>query len=797
MGLKWQIRSRWRAWVDRYSASEGDFVLEAVVPALLALSLLGAAIAGTFSLIVRALLGVFGLGLVLVGLHRRLSRARRTRELTEHALRRAERAQSHAERINQAGLAFASAERPGILRAGLAAAVDLARGSAIEASIVTRNVDGELVVEATSLQRTLPYLPAIDLEPLLGTRRDEPASDAPQDAPQDTPLDVPFDTPLDTPLDAPLMRPRAELARALAMSHTQGTVLLVPMWARGSLVGLLAVGFDGRLADDEVEAIGTLSALLCSALTREQLHARLVHARSEAHFQSLVQNATDLILVVREDLLITYQSPSVERILGYPSNSLVGKGITTLTDPDQTSSLVAALTQAADSECGGVPALLRSDWLDASGQSRCMELQITNRLDEPAILGLVLNVTDVTDRLEASEALERSEATLRQVHKLDALGRLAGGIAHDFNNILGVIMMTASSLRNELMGKEDDRETIEELEHAALRGAQLTRQLLTFSRADTPAPELTDVGQVVEGLHKMLRRLIGERVELCHQPAASLPAVHIDRGLLEQALMNLVVNARDALPDGEGTVTIETETRHLDTPRTTAAGDEIPAGSYVVLSVVDDGVGMDPATLGRIFEPFFTTKPVEKGTGLGLSVVYGIIKQSEGHLEAISHPGRGTTLSIYLPARREVSRGTAAASIAAAPRGRGRLLVVEDDRPLREAMVRVLRRHGYEVLSAAGGSQAEHLFDEWEHRFDLVLTDVVMPGRNGPELVGRLRQRRADLRVLYISGYSDGMLVSLGRQETLLRKPFRPEELAARVHAILADKPDDEVRQAL
>ncbi|MEM9460527.1 MAG: ATP-binding protein [Myxococcota bacterium] len=752
-----------------------------MIPTVLALILLIAAIAGTFSLIIRALLGVFALGLVLASRHRKLRRSLRAREQAERALRRAERAQSHAERINRAGLAFASAERPGILRAGLAAAVDLARGSAVEASIVTRNVDGNLVVEATSVQRTLPYLPTLDLEPLLGTRRGDPTRDAP----------------LDAPPSAPWIRPRAELARVLAMSRTQGNVLLAPMWARGSLVGLLAVGFEGDLADDEIEAIGTLSALLCSALTRERLHARLVHARSEAHFQSLVHNATDLILVVREDLSIAYQSPSVERILGYPANSLLGQSITTLANVDQTSSLIATLTQAADGECGGVPVLLRSDWLDASGQPRHMEIQITNRLDEPAILGLVLNVTDVTDRLEASEALERSEATLRQVHKLDAMGRLAGGIAHDFNNILGVIMMMASSLRSELAGEADNRETVEELEHAALRGAQLTRQLLTFSRADAPSPEITDVGKVVEGLHKMLRRLIGERVELHHQPAASLPAVYIDRGLLEQALMNLVVNARDALPDGEGTVTIETEARHLDAPRTTAAGEQIPAGSYVVLSVIDDGVGMDAVTLGRIFEPFFTTKPVDKGTGLGLSVVYGIVKQSEGHLEAISHPGRGTTLSIYLPARREISRGTLAAPIAAAPRGRGRLLVVEDDRPLRQAMVRVLRRHGYEVLSAAGGAQAERLFDEWEHRFDLVLTDVVMPGRNGPQLVGRLRQRRADLRVLYISGYSDGMLVSLGRQETLLRKPFRPEELAARVHAMLADKPAHEVRQAL
>ncbi len=730
-----------------------------------------------------ALLGAFGLfvatALLPLGTLGRLGLLAAALALGSHAVwaivDRTSRAMRHAERINEAGLTLSTEGRAGILRAGLRTSAEFADARSVEVSIVTRNVRGELAVEATSVQRTLPYLPSIDLDPVLGPGWE------------------------DTPPGTSIERPRAELARALAMRHTHGTVMLTPMVANGALTGLLAVGFAGRLEPERKEAIHTLATMLGSALTREQLHARLIHARAEAQFQSLVQNASDLILVVRTDLSIAYQSPSVERLLGYRSNELLYRKIDALAARDHADALVDALRRAIDAE-SDVPVLLDSEWRDAGGSLHRVEINITNRIEIPEVGGLVLNVTDVTDKAEVDAALERSQETLRQINKLDAVGRLAGGIAHDFNNILGAIMMTAGSLRDELDPGRDTEETIDEIENAAVRGARLTRQLLTFSRSDSPSPEITDLNEIVGSFHQMMRRLIDERVDLHVRTSTVLPAVRIDRGMLEQALMNLVVNARDALPNGQGTITIRTQQRHLNAAQPAATGGKIPPGHYVVLSVADDGTGMEPALVPRIFEPFFTTKDVDKGTGLGLSMVYGIVRQSEGYLEVLSQVGHGTTMSIFLPARREASGPHKQAQMAVAPHGRGRLLVVEDDDAVRKAAVRVLQKHGYEVHYAANGMEGEQLFDEWEQRFDLVITDVVMPGRSGPEMVGRLRRKKADLRVLYISGYSDGVLVSLGESETLLRKPFRPGELAIRVHSMLdigdADDADD-AQQAL
>ncbi len=684
-------------------------------------------------------------------------------------LRRFEQALRGAEIINRAGLDFAAKDRAGTLRAGLKAAVALVqletpRPTQIEASVVTRRATDRFMVSATTVERTLPYLPEVELEPVLGPDW------------QDRELEQ-------------VLHPREGLARAMAMVHKQGTVLLTPLLAGGDLLGLLAVGFVGRLTPGGARTVQTLATSLASTLAREQLHDKLAHARAEAQFQSLVQNASDLILVVRGDLSIAYQSPSVERVLGYASDSLLGEDVETLAEPEAAPALVQVLRGARRLE-PDAPMSFRSSLVDATGGCRRVEISVANRLDEPAVGGLVLNVHDITAREEASEALQRSEAALRQAHKLDAVGRLAGGIAHDFNNIIGAIMVSAGLLRDELDRGKPGVELLDEIEQTAGRAAQLTRQLLTFSRAGDPEPELVDLGETVEGLHRMLRRLIGERIELCHRCEESLPSVKVDPGMLEQAVVNLVVNARDALPDG-GRITLWTESRELVDPRPAQPGGEIPAGSYVVLSVADDGIGMSPEVRSRIFEPFFTTKDPDKGTGLGLAMVYGIVRQSSGHLEVDSQPGRGTRFSIYLPARARSSARPLPVARPAAPHGKGHLLIVEDDETLRRAAARILERLGYQVVTAADGFEAERLFLEATAGFDLVLTDVVMPKLNGTELMKRLRAYQDDLKVLYMSGYSEGVLVSLGSAETLLHKPFRPEELAEAVAAMLAPDPDD------
>ena len=733
-----QLRSRW-SWLLEREILRPTVALGGALAALVTLALLH-----TLPLVARLGLLVLVLGLLSFGVYSIVDRM--------------SRAVRHAERINRVGLALSNEKRADILRAGLRTAIEFADASAAEASIVTRNIKGDLVVEGTSVRRTLPYLPTVDLVPVLGPHWEE------------------------TEPGTSIEQPRAALARLLGLRHQEGSVLLLPMHAQGTLLGLLAVGFDGMLEREHRDALVTLATLLGSALAREQLQAKLVHAKAEAQFQSLVQNASDLIIVARTDLSIAYHSPSVERILGYPSERLMHRSVQSLAAPEHAGALVEALERAAE-QASSVPVLLRSEWLDASGMRRRMKINITNRLAVPEVRGLVLNVTDVTDQVEVSEALERSQETLRQVNKLDAVGRLAGGIAHDFNNILGAIMMTAGALRDEQAAPSND-DTIDEIEHAAMRGARLTRQLLTFSRSDAPAPEITDVNEIVGGFQRMLRRLIDERVVLHDRLSARLPPVRVDRGMLEQALMNLVVNARDALTDQRGTITIESTQCHLDLPMPSASGGKIPPGHYVVLSVTDDGVGIAAVDLPRIFEPFFTTKAVDKGTGLGLSMVYGIVRQSEGYLEVRSRPDHGTTVSIYLPARHGVSGPLRQARLAAAPHGRGRLLVVEDDDALRRAAVRVLQKHGYEVHAAANGVEAEQIFDEWEHLFDLVVTDVVMPERSGPDMVARLRHKRPGLPVLYISGYAEG-LGELGSADALLRKPFRPGELAIRIHTML------------
>ena len=389
----------------------------------------------------------------------------------------------------------------------------------------------------------------------------------------------------------------------------------------------------------------------------------------------------------------------------------------------------------------------------------------------------------------ATEITERKllEEQLLQSQKMEAVGQLAGGVAHDFNNILTAIVGYSDLLAAELGDNAQQREDIEEIRKAARRAAALTRQLLSFSRKQVLEPRIVDVNGVVLNLDKMLRSLMSENIELETQLAEDLDAARVDPNQLEQVIMNLAINARDAMPDG-GTVTIETANATLGEDYAAKHVSVIP-GDYVMLAVTDTGCGMTEATKARIFEPFFTTKPAGRGTGLGLSTVYGIVKQSGGNIWLYSEPNKGTTFKIYLPAVDALPEDIGkAAPVEAERQGSGTVLVVEDDEQLRRLTHRALAAQGYEVLEADRGRSALDAARRHEGPIDLLVTDLVMPDTNGPKLAETLRAARPGLRVLFMSGYPDGAIVHHGMLEAgvaYLAKPFTTEAITRKVREVL------------
>jgi CheY-like chemotaxis protein len=365
--------------------------------------------------------------------------------------------------------------------------------------------------------------------------------------------------------------------------------------------------------------------------------------------------------------------------------------------------------------------------------------------------------------------------------RMEAVGQLASGVAHDFNNLLTIIKGYSSILMERNPQGPDARAAME-IQQAADRAASLTHQLLAFGRRQTLQPRVLDLNAIVRGLEKMLRRVLSENVDL--RIAAGLGSVKADPVQMEQVLLNLVVNARDAMPKG-GRLTISTASQRVDSD---SGQDEtfIRAGDYVTLSVADTGIGMDAATHERIFEPFFTTKEVGKGTGLGLATVYGIVKQSNGHIGVDSEPGRGTTFCVSLP--RVVNEDGAARKPAMAQthkRGTGTILLADDEPLLRELGETILTQAGYKVLTAPNSDALKLLLTEYSGTIDLLLTDVVMPGISGPELVRLVRQSRPHIRVMYMSGYADDEIEDLDRDAGFLQKPFTPSELTAKVAEVL------------
>jgi PAS domain S-box-containing protein len=499
--------------------------------------------------------------------------------------------------------------------------------------------------------------------------------------------------------------------------------------------------------------------------------------RSEERFRALVENSLDATLMVDMGARILYASPAVERITGHRVNDRVGRSCLEFVHPDDLDD-VRQLLARCGSTAGSV---LRSELRLRNAEGRWIEVEfaVANHLDNAAIGAIVINYHDVSER-------RRLEEMLRQAQKMEAIGRVAGGIAHDFNNLLGVTM-GYSDLILRRMGEQDPlRPKVQEIRKAAERAGTLTQQLMAFTRRRPPMAETLDVSAVVTDVADMLQRVLGEDVKLVLRLGAET-LVRADRSQVGQVLMNLAVNARDAMPRG-GKLIIECRNVELDRP--TQMRRMAAAGPYVLLSVTDTGVGMEPEVQQHLFEPFFTTKPPGQGTGLGLATVYGIVTQTGGHITVYSELRRGTSFKIYLP--RVAADGQVLAAQAApdeaADGGSETVLLVEDAEAMRRMTREVLESAGYSVLDAGSGEEALRVAGLHQSRIDLLLTDLVMPDMTGRELAGWLRVAEPPLRILYMSGYSDEAAVQRGELpagSSFLQKPFSADYLLQAVRRAL------------
>lgn len=501
--------------------------------------------------------------------------------------------------------------------------------------------------------------------------------------------------------------------------------------------------------------------------------------RSEQYYRSLIENVRDVVGVLSPDATVTYVSPASRRVLGLEPEELVGTNAfdrihpedltvvqnafqTTLADPEQTVSMSYRVRHN-------------------DGSWRHAEAIGAGLLDEGILSGAVLVFRDVTLRVQADEQL-------RQSQKMEAVGQLTGGIAHDFNNLLTIIIGNLELLEGLGAGNPPALARIQAGIEAAERGAALTQQLLAFSRRQPLQAEMLDLNKLVTGMSDLLRRTLGATIEIEVVTAGGLWRTKADRTQVENALLNLAVNARDAMPDG-GKLTIETANVRLDDDYAALKG-EVTAGQYVLLAVTDTGVGMPAEIAQHAFEPFFTTKEVGKGTGLGLSMVYGFLKQSGGHAQIYSEIGVGTTIKLYLPKSSETGDEKpiirAIGEQRAAP-GEA-VLVVEDDVQVSRVAVDILKSRGYRVLLAPDAPKALDILAT-DERIDLLFTDVILPGEiNGVELARKVAASRPGLRVLFTSGYTENAIVHHGRLDEgvcLLSKPYRAEELASKVRQVI------------
>jgi PAS domain S-box-containing protein len=583
-------------------------------------------------------------------------------------------------------------------------------------------------------------------------------------------------------------------------------------WAAWSAALILAGSIDNshELKSDMSRAI----AIAIVPLVMPGLRTVLTRLESsEQRLGSLIEHSTDVVTVLGEDLRVTWQAKSIRAVLGYEVSDWLGTRFSDHVHPDDRAKLAQFIERARDRP--DFSGMLELRLRDSDGQVRWFEIAASNRLHDDNVHGYVLNIRDATDRrrleseqrtrelvqqrsatqrVEIERLRERMEAErekrelqerLQHAQRLESIGALAGGVAHDFNNLLAIILNYVSFVREDLPEESQARSDVDEIGRAAERGARLTEQLLAFGQRKIGDTEVLDVGEVIGGMHTMLERPLGRHIELRYEPRPELWPIEADRTDVEQIVLNLVVNARDALSDG-GSIDVVAE--NIEVTAAAAVELDVAQGRYLRVSVLDDGCGMDADTLAHVCEPFFTTKPPGEGSGLGLATVYGIARQSGGAVSISSELGAGTRVDVYLPV------STSGAPAAARERRRvsdrvgvGRILLVEDEPAVRDVVQRILVRAGHEATVASSAEQALGLLAD-DSDFDLLVTDVIMPGMWGDELAERARELLPHLPVLFMSGYSERFL-HRGRATApgpVLTKPFRDEVLLRQVAELVS-----------
>jgi two-component system, cell cycle sensor histidine kinase and response regulator CckA len=567
-----------------------------------------------------------------------------------------------------------------------------------------------------------------------------------------------------------------KLYRALA----SGSFLRVPLLARGQVVGLitLAVGPEsGReYAADDLSFANELASRASLSVDNGRLH-RDAHEANERYGMLFGSNPQPMWVFDIETLRFLEVNDAAIRHYGYSRDEFLSMTILDILPPEDAPGIHHGLERTGAAR--GEVALIQHQRKD--GTIVDMEL-VSHEMELDGRRARLVLATDISERTRTRAALHQSEEQLRQAQRMDAAGRLAGGVAHDFNNLLTTIRGFSDLLLRDIPPTDRRRKDVEQIRKAADRGALLTRQLLSFGRQQTLDPRPIQLNAVVTGMQGLIQRLIGADISLVTELRPGLGEVRMDPGQLEQVLVNLVLNARDAMLSG-GTLVIETGERQISG---TTRGRSVKPGRYIVLAVSDTGSGMDTDTQSHMFEPFYTSQAPGSRTGLGLSIVYGIVKQNGGVVRVSSEPGLGTTVKIFFP--RAEGDGESLPESPASLRGEETVLLVEDEDGVRELIWKILTDHGHTVLEARHGKDALSVAAGYEHPIQLLLSDVVMPEMGAGELADQLLAQRSELKVLFISGYTSDEVVRRGitrKDAAFIQKPFTTEELMRKVREVL------------
>ena len=565
--------------------------------------------------------------------------------------------------------------------------------------------------------------------------------------------------------------------------HTRGAlpfILLTEHADEKAVAEIVQAGAYDCMERSQLTGANLVRTIRCALSLHSTQQQRHVAEQSLRKLSCAVEQSADAIFITNSEGIIEYVNPAFEILTGYSPEEVTGRTSSILKSGEQAPVLYREVWETIRSGNAGRSIVVNRK---KNGEVYYVDESISAIRDaEGRIANFVSNGRDFTERL-------RLEAQLLQSQKMDAIGHLAGGIAHDFNNLLTIITSYSELALDSVAPESPAQARIQEILSAARRAADLTRQLLAFSRKQPQALRVAELNPVVSGIVKTLRRLIGEDIELVFIPGKALGRIRLDPVQIEQILMNLAANARDAMPQG-GQCTIETCNVQVDEQYVDRKRAVIPTGRYAVLSLTDTGDGIPADHLSHVFEPFYTTKPSGKGTGLGLATVYGIVKQNQGFVWAYSEPGMGTVIKIYLPCVQDqpVALEIPDTGAGVALRGTETVLLVEDEEPLRRATVEFLRLRGYTVLEARDGVDALSISKNHGSTIHLAVTDVVMPHMSGGELAKALETLRPQTRVLFVSGYAGQTVLDhkvIDVENNFLQKPFTLKQLASKVRTVL------------